>query len=78
MGRPPRDLKIVIAERQGGYTPQRLLMALNMLISEKDFIDYFGQQNLESKSQSATSSRPRGNTGSGPTIRNLEQRNVNP
>ena len=34
----------MFTERQGGYDPGKLFMALGMLISEKDFIDYFRQQ----------------------------------
>lgn len=39
-----RELKIVLSERKGGCDPERLLMAIGMLISEQGFIDYFRQQ----------------------------------
>ncbi len=42
-----RDLKIVFVEPKGGYEEKRLSMALSLLISEKDFIEYFCQQALD-------------------------------
>ena len=39
-----RELKIVFTDRKGRYDADRLFMALSMLISEKDFIDYFRKQ----------------------------------
>lgn len=36
-----RELKIKFTEREGGYDPDKLFMAISMLISERDFIDYF-------------------------------------
>jgi hypothetical protein len=41
MPRPSRDLKVVIVPPEGGYDEERLLRALEMLVTEKDFIDYF-------------------------------------
>ena len=42
--RQARGLKIILTEREGGNDSARLFMALNMLISEKEFVDYFRQQ----------------------------------
>ncbi len=49
--KPAGKLKIVISEPPGGYDPGRLSRALSMLISEKDFIDYFRRQAPHSTSQ---------------------------
>jgi hypothetical protein len=41
MAKGPRQLKVVISNPPGGYDEKRLQRALNLLISEKDFIRYF-------------------------------------
>ena len=41
MAREPAELKVVISTPPGGYDEKRLSRALDLLISEKDFIYYF-------------------------------------
>lgn len=42
--RGPRKIKIALCEPREGYDPGRLEMALRMLISEKDIIEYFARK----------------------------------
>jgi hypothetical protein len=44
MGRRPRELKVVISTPPRGYDEKRLSRALDLLISEKDFIQHFRQR----------------------------------
>jgi hypothetical protein len=41
MAKRPRELQVVISNPPGGCDEKRLQRALNLLISEKDFIRYF-------------------------------------
>jgi hypothetical protein len=44
MASPSRELKIVFSHPEGGCDTDRLSMALSMLISEKDVIDFLNDQ----------------------------------
>jgi hypothetical protein len=54
------ELKITIVEPEGGYDEKRLQMALSLLISEKDFIDYFRRLHSDSNSPSNQTLQPKG------------------
>jgi hypothetical protein len=41
MPRPPQDIDIELVEPEGGIDSNRLSLALSMLISEKDIIEFF-------------------------------------
>lgn len=43
MSRQPPELKVIIVERKEGYDRKRLSVALSLLISEKDIVDYFSR-----------------------------------
>ena len=55
--KPSRDLKIILIEPKGGCDQKRLSMALRMLISEKDVVEYFRQKHPPN-SDAARDSKP--------------------
>ena len=46
MSKPAKTLYIHFREPPGGYDPERLAAALNLLISKQDLLDFFSEQTI--------------------------------